>query len=96
MVIAVVSELVVGGGQSLKALSCNRREVSGELGVLGQDHYASGHEAVYERFLTHWPQLSHLGTGTERQTRRASWLANLVSLLGSKNLLLGFIKKHYD
>lgn len=68
VVIAVVGELVVSGGQSLQALSRNRREVAGELGVLGQDHYASGHEAVYERFLTHWPALSHhLGSGRERE-----------------------------
>ena len=37
----------------MKALSCNGWEVTSELGVLGKDHSASGHETVYERFLTH-------------------------------------------
>lgn len=53
MVITVVSELVVRRRKSLQTLRSNRREVTGELGVLGQHHGASCHEAVYERFLTH-------------------------------------------
>lgn len=54
MGVAGVDELLVGGRESLKALSRNRREVASELRVLCQDHRASGHEAVYERFLTHF------------------------------------------
>lgn len=53
MVVAIVSELVVRRRQPLQALSCNRREVASELGVLRQYHRATRHEAVYERFLTH-------------------------------------------
>lgn len=54
MVIAVVSELAVAGGRKLlETLSCYRREVARELGVLGQDHSASRDEAVDERSLTH-------------------------------------------
>lgn len=60
VVIAAVGELVVGGRQFLKALSRNRREVACELSVLGQDHCAPGHKAVYERFLTHFLALSQL------------------------------------
>lgn len=37
----------------MKALGCNGWEVTSELGVLSKDHSASGHETVYERFLTH-------------------------------------------
>jgi hypothetical protein len=53
MAVAGVDELLVGGREPLKALSRNRWEVASELRVLRQDHSASGHEAVYERFLTH-------------------------------------------
>lgn len=54
MVIAVVSELAVAGGRKLlETLSSNRREITGELGILGEDHSASGDEAVDKRFLTH-------------------------------------------
>lgn len=60
VVIAAVGKLVVRGRQFLKALSRNRREVAGELSVLGQDHCAPGHKAVYERFLTHFLALSQL------------------------------------
>jgi len=34
VVVTVVSELVVGRGKLVKTLSCNGREVSGELRVL--------------------------------------------------------------
>lgn len=54
MVIAVVSELAVAGGRKLlETLSSNRREITGELGVLGQNHCASGDEAVDKRLLAH-------------------------------------------
>lgn len=54
MVIAVVSELAVAGGRKLlETLSSNRWEITGELCILGEDHSASGDEAVDKRFLTH-------------------------------------------
>lgn len=60
VVVAAVGKLVVGGREFLQALSRNRREVPSELSVLGQDHGASGHKTVYERFLTHCLSSSEL------------------------------------
>ena len=54
VVVTVVGELVVRGRKLLKALRSYRRKVTGEFSILGQDHCASCHEAVYERFLTHF------------------------------------------
>lgn len=53
VMIAVIGEFVVGGRQSLEALSGNCRKVAGELSVLSQHHRAPRHETVYKRFLTH-------------------------------------------
>ena len=51
--IAVVGELVVGGGEFLEALRGDAREIASELGVLGHNHRSSGHEAVDQRLLPH-------------------------------------------
>ena len=51
--VAVVGEPVVGGREFLEALCRHAGEVSGELGVLGEDHGAASHEAVDQRFLPH-------------------------------------------
>ena len=51
--VAVVGELVVGGGEFLEALRGDSGEVAGELGVLRQDHGAARHEAVDQRLLPH-------------------------------------------
>lgn len=53
MVIAAVSELVVGGRKLLEALGGYGGEIACELSVLREDHRAPGHEAVDERLLTH-------------------------------------------
>lgn len=72
MVIAVVSELVVGRGKFLEALSRDGRKIPGELGELGQHHCAPSHEAVYERFLTHLsPRLTGSISELERELERA-------------------------
>lgn len=53
MAIAVVGELVVGGGEFLEALGGDAGEVAGEFGELGDDYGAPGDEAVYEGLLAH-------------------------------------------
>lgn len=53
MTIAVVGELVIGSGEFLETLRCDAREITGELGVLGEDHRASSHEAIDQRLLAH-------------------------------------------
>ena len=53
MMVAIVSELIIGRRKFLKALIRNRRKVSGELRELRQDHGSSSHKAVNERVLTH-------------------------------------------
>lgn len=54
VVITVVSELAIARGRKLlETLSSNRREITGELCILSQNHSASGDEAVDKRFLTH-------------------------------------------
>lgn len=52
--VAVVGELVVGGGEFLEALRGDSVEVPGELGVLGQDDSPTRHEAVNQRLLAHF------------------------------------------
>lgn len=51
--IAIVGELVVGGGKLLEALRGDGGEISGELCVVGENHSASSHEAVDQRLLPH-------------------------------------------
>lgn len=53
MGIAGVSELVVGGGKLLKALSGDAREISREFGVFCKDHSSSSDEAVDQGLLSH-------------------------------------------
>lgn len=48
MTIGVVSEFCVGFWESLQALQGYFSEVSGEVGVLGQNHRATRHKAVYK------------------------------------------------
>lgn len=59
--IAVVRELVVGGGEFLEALRGDSGEVSGELSVLGEDHGPTRHEAVDQRLLAHSDSRKTLG-----------------------------------
>lgn len=54
MAIAVVRELVVGGGEFLEALRGDSGEVAGELSVLGKDHGPTRHETVDQRLLAHF------------------------------------------
>lgn len=54
MAVAIVGELVVGGWELLEALGCDAGEIPRELGVLGEDHRSSGHEAVDQRLLAHF------------------------------------------
>lgn len=67
MAIAVVSELVVGGREFLEALLRHAREVSSELGVLGEDHGAASDEAVDQRLLPH--RRNHNGSRTNNTAR---------------------------
>ena len=53
MGVAVVGELVVGGGKLLEALEGYGVEIAAEFGVLGQNHSASRHEGVDQRLLPH-------------------------------------------
>lgn len=53
MGVAIVGELVAGGGEFLKALKGNRIEIAAEFSVLRQNHSPTSHEGVDERLLTH-------------------------------------------
>ena len=53
MSVAVVGELVVAGGELDEALGGDGGEVARELGVLGEDDRAAGHERVDQRLLPH-------------------------------------------
>ena len=53
MAITVISELVVGGRELLKALEGYGGKVAAEVGVLRQDHRPTRHEAVDQRLLPH-------------------------------------------
>ena len=53
MAIAVIGKLVVGSRELLETLSGDAGEITGELGVLGEDHRATCHEAVDQRLLPH-------------------------------------------
>ena len=71
VVVARVSELVVRRGELLQALGGDRREVPGELRVLGEHHRPPRHEAIDEPALL-FPSLHHFGpTGTRV---RVSWM----------------------
>lgn len=52
--IAVVCELVVGGGEFLEALRGDSVEIPAELGELREDHRSTRHEAVDQRLLSHF------------------------------------------
>ena len=54
MAIAVIGKLVVGSGELLETLSGDAGEITGEFGVLGEDHRATCHEAVDQRLLPHF------------------------------------------
>ncbi|KAL5996058.1 hypothetical protein ACLOJK_026131 [Asimina triloba] len=66
MVVAGVGEFVVGGGELLEALRGDGREIPCEFRVLRQHHSPAGHEAVDERFLTHFAPLP-TQSGIDRQ-----------------------------
>lgn len=53
MAIAVIGKLVVGSRELLETLSRDAGEITGELGILGEDHRTTRHEAVDQRLLPH-------------------------------------------
>lgn len=60
MTIGVVSEFCVGCWESLQTLQSYFNEVSSEVGVLGQNHHATRHKAVYKWLLHHVGKTKHL------------------------------------
>lgn len=53
MAIAGISEPVVGSRKSLEALKSDISEVTGEIGVVGENHRSSSNETVNQRLLRH-------------------------------------------
>ncbi|KAF8394171.1 hypothetical protein HHK36_020377 [Tetracentron sinense] len=51
--VAVVSELVVGGRELLKALRSDAGEIASKFGEFSEDHGSSSNEAVNQRLLAH-------------------------------------------
>lgn len=53
MAIAGIGELVVRSREFLETLSGDTGEITSELGVLGEYHSSTRHEAVDQRLLPH-------------------------------------------
>lgn len=61
MGIAGVSEPVVRSRKSLEALKSDVSEITGEIGVLSENHRSSSNETVNQRLLGHdWNQKKRL------------------------------------
>jgi hypothetical protein len=80
MTVGVVSEFRVGCRESLQTLQSYFSKVSGEVGVLGQNHRATRHKAVYKWLLHHVEKPKQLRLCYEDRDKKERDL--VLSLIG--------------